>query len=282
MAELRKCEFVLLRYMPDIVAGEAVNFGVVLLERGWPHEGQAFVRIAAERGWQRVQRFFPEANVAQLQAIGEDLRRDFETGTVTREGVLLRGEFLRTIEELFSNGIAVSARQGVETLSPAEEADTLMRMYLEHHGDRGERKTSGRAEIRERMRSEFRTWHVLGHPQFLQDLKLAEYAETRNPMKIDFAYPTQDRQLKMYHAVALGADANTAARLAQTYAKLRSGIEQRLQREALLTAVIAEDVDRSIGEAAYAIEVMEEVGMRVETVAAMPRIAQMAAEELGV
>ena len=102
------------------------------------------------------------------------------------------------------------------------------------------------------------------------------------PMKIDFAYPTRDRQLKMYHAVALGADANTAARLAHTYPKLRSGIEQRLQREALLTAVIVEDVDRSMGEAAYAIEVMEEVGMRVETVVAMPRIAQMAAEELGV
>ncbi len=34
MADVKQCEFFLLRYVPDVVKGEFVNIGVVLLETG--------------------------------------------------------------------------------------------------------------------------------------------------------------------------------------------------------------------------------------------------------
>ena len=34
MADLRQCEFYVVRYVPDVVKDEPVNIGVVLLEEG--------------------------------------------------------------------------------------------------------------------------------------------------------------------------------------------------------------------------------------------------------
>ena len=47
MAELKQCEFFLLRYVPDAVKDEFVNIGVVLMEPGEERSGFARARASA-------------------------------------------------------------------------------------------------------------------------------------------------------------------------------------------------------------------------------------------
>lgn len=282
MSQLRQCEFMLLRYVPDAVQSEAMNFGVVLLEKGWPERGGAYVRLTSEREWERLQRSAPQADVEVLRALGEELAADFTLGTATREGAVVRGELLRKYEDLFSNNVQLSERRGVLAESPVAELETLAHTYLDHRQERGERRVSGRAAILERMRTEFEARGVWRDPRMLKGIRVSGFVETRNPFKIDVGYATRDKsQFKMYHAVAVGVDANGASRLAMTFPKLKAGIFEREKKEALLTAIVSEDIDREEDETSFAIEAMEEAGVRVETVAALARIAEMAAEDFG-
>src|SRR5437660_1394404 len=117
MVELRKCDFLLLRYALDLVMDEALSFGVILVERGWPERGEGFVRMAPEREWERMRRMAPQMDVAMLQGLGEELRRDFESGTLTREGIASLGELLHKVKETFSSQILVLGPKAVETIS---------------------------------------------------------------------------------------------------------------------------------------------------------------------
>ena len=51
MAQFRQCEFFLLRYVPDVVKGEFVNLGVVLLEEG----DNGFTDVRFLRDWRRAE-----------------------------------------------------------------------------------------------------------------------------------------------------------------------------------------------------------------------------------
>ena len=57
MADFKQCEFFLLRYVPDVVKGEFVNLGVVLLEEG----DDGFTGVRFPRDWRRVRGLDPEA-----------------------------------------------------------------------------------------------------------------------------------------------------------------------------------------------------------------------------
>jgi len=91
MAETRQCEFFVLRYVANAVQDEALNFGVVLVEAGWPEHGFAGVRLAPERDWERIERAVGREDVDMLRAIAAELERDVTTGSATREGELRRG-----------------------------------------------------------------------------------------------------------------------------------------------------------------------------------------------
>ena len=108
MRDLVRCEFQVIRYVPDAVKGEFTNIGVLLREAGG---GETAVRLT--RSWSRVRCLDAEVDVAMLEALESELgRRVNESGTerglleVARcsffqcrpdhgyEG-LLRGEFSR-------------------------------------------------------------------------------------------------------------------------------------------------------------------------------------------
>jgi hypothetical protein len=280
----------LLRYVPDVVRGEGVNFGVVLVEEGWPERGGAHVRLAPEREWERLERMSPQADVEVLRALGEELATDFTLGTATREGTVVRGELLRKYEDMFSNNVQLSERRGLMAESPVAELEGLARMYLEHSvPSRGRLGQSGRAAILERMRLEFearQVWRL-----FKKGIAVADYAgrpglgRSKDPLKIDCGYAVPGTaEFKMYHALSLSdrGDANGAKALAYSYPRLRAGMLEREQRETQLTAIVGEDVDRTGDEVQFALEALEEAEIRVEDVSALPRIAQMAAEMLRV
>ena len=68
MTDRMQCRFFVLRYAPDAVKNEFINFGLVLL----PPAGSAQVRFT--RDWSRVICLDPEADVEMLQALENDLR----------------------------------------------------------------------------------------------------------------------------------------------------------------------------------------------------------------
>src|SRR5215831_17151445 len=71
MTDLRHCEFLVLRYVPDVVKGEFVNIGVVLLEEG---EG-GFTDVRFTRDWRRVRCADPDADIELLESYEDELRR---------------------------------------------------------------------------------------------------------------------------------------------------------------------------------------------------------------
>ena len=86
MAERKKLEFFLLRYVPDAVKDEFVNIGVVMVEPGGNGAGFADVRFT--RDWRRVRCLDPQADVEMLAALEREIRGQLKA-TQDRE-VLLR------------------------------------------------------------------------------------------------------------------------------------------------------------------------------------------------
>src|SRR5258708_23845540 len=113
------CSFFLLRYVPDAVKNEFVNVGLVLL----PEAGSAEIRFTHD--WARVRCLDPDADVDLLEAVEAELRSQLHVGGASRESLLQK------IQDSFSNSLQASELQACLTDSPATEADTLARLYLE-------------------------------------------------------------------------------------------------------------------------------------------------------
>jgi len=93
MASLRQCEFFLLRYVPDVVKGEFVNVGVVLLEQG---DG-GFTDVRFTRDWRRVRCLDPEVDIELLESYESELRRLLQSRlpeVINYRGPMSRREWL--------------------------------------------------------------------------------------------------------------------------------------------------------------------------------------------
>ena len=93
MAELKHCDFFLLRYVPDIVKGEFVNVGVVLLEQG----GAGFTEVRFTRDWRRVRCADSDVDVELLESYEEELRRLLQSEmpeVINYRGPISRREWL--------------------------------------------------------------------------------------------------------------------------------------------------------------------------------------------
>lgn len=73
MVEKRKLEFFLLRYVPDAVKGEFVNFGLAMIETPESRSGNGFAEVRFTRDWSRVLRADPQADIEVLQALERDI-----------------------------------------------------------------------------------------------------------------------------------------------------------------------------------------------------------------
>src|SRR3954453_13521025 len=98
MAERRKCEFFLLRYVPDAVKDEFVNLGVVVYEAA--AEG-GFADVRFTRDWRGGGCLDSEAAVELFEAVEADIREQLSQA-VTREWLLNK------MEDSFSNAIQLT------------------------------------------------------------------------------------------------------------------------------------------------------------------------------
>lgn len=268
MAEKRKLEFFLLRYVPDAVKGEFVNFGLLAIGDG--ANGAELVDVRFARDWERVSCLDPQADLDILAKLQEEIRQEIGQ---TRD----RAALLRRMEDSFSNVIQVSAVMPALTQKmAAAEIEDVARMFLETPKLKRTREPAGRQRILETMRGEFEKAGVL---ELLNAVPAEPYTKPGDPFEFDFGYRFGS-EIKLFHAVSMRASVDSAVMLAARYPKIVPVMAQITATAPMLTAVVEAELDRTRSEIGFALEMMAESGIRVATTGEMAGIAEVARREL--
>lgn len=271
MAEKRKIEFFLLRYVPDAVKGEFVNFGLIAIGDGANGAELVDVRFMKDRG--RLLCLDPQADVEMLAALEREIRQ--EVGQ-TRE----RAALLRRIEDSFSGVVQISpVIPALTEKLAAVEIEEVARMFLESAKVRRLREPAGRQRILGKMRGEFERAGVL---PMLNAVPVEPYTKAGDPFAFDFGYRVKDgSEIKLFHAVSMRTSVDSAVLLAARYPKIVPVMEKVAGASPSLTAVVEAELDRARAEVGFALEMMEESRIRVASAAETRWIAEAARRELG-
>jgi len=206
LAERERCEFSLIRYVPDPVKNEFVNIGVLLRGEG----ARAAVRFT--RDWSRVRCVDPDADTSMLEALEAEIGRRLAEDA--RAGV-------RSLEDALSNAVQVTEAKACLAESFATELEGLMQLYVVTAKRRRESRRTGRAGLQARMRTEFEragVWELMQ-----RRISAARYTRAGDPLRIDCGY-RPNGVVRMFQAVSLAGDVEAAKVLAFSSADLREGV----------------------------------------------------------
>ena len=278
MSERQRCEFFLVRYVPDPVKNEFVNIGVVLREAA--EGGAAAVRFTKD--WGRVRCADPDADIAMLEALEAEMRQRLAEQDTSGKPLL------SVIEDSFSHVIQMTEAKGCLAENVAAEMEQLMRLYVEPRKERARQALSGRQSIVRSMRSSFEkagVWDLMW-----KRIPAAQYTRAGDPLKLDCGY-RPNGVVRMFHAVSLLGDVEVAKVLAFSAPALRAGLARVEKAELELTAIVEplRDGDGEVSGAAeaveqyrFGVETMEAQQIRVLTVGDLGRVAEAARRELRV
>ncbi len=271
MAEKTKLEFFLLRYVPDVVKGEFVNFGLVTLVE--EESGVEIVDVRYARSWERVLRLDPQTEVDVLEA----LRKEISGEIGKARGV---ADLLRRMEDSFSGAVQMSRAMPVLSEQPAAmEIETVAKTFLEATPLSRTRELSGRQQILHTMREELDRAGVL---RLLKPIPAFKYTKKGDPFVFDFGY-VAGMQTKLLHAVSLKARVDAGVMLASRYPEIRESMAKMPEPIVpFLTAIVDDDLNLDGEEVKFALSMMRENGIRVEAAARMPEIALEVKADLGV
>lgn len=267
MANRQQCSFFLLRYVPNAVKNEFVNIGLVLLPPG----GDPELRFTQD--WSRVLCLDAEADLELLGALESDLRDQLHGPNGDRDSIL------RQIQDSFSNALQPSEIKACLAESPALEADKLAGLYLDRQRPRAQREPSARQVIRERMQQEFEkvgVWPLMWH-----NVEVAKYTRKGDPLKIDCGY-SPNGTVKLFHALAIETDPNSAKVLAFSYPPLAEGILNIESKRAELAAVVDDPLPDDDEQTGFALDILRSQNIRIVPISDMPGEAQNAAAEMGI
>ncbi len=269
MAELKKFEFFLLRYVPDAVREEFVNIGLVMT-----NAESAELRFT--RDYRSVRCLDPAADLEMLQALELDLRRNF-AGPVSDRDALLA-----FLHDTFSNTLQLSPVKAVLGQSIQQEADRLVSMYLEtRRPGRPKEAAAGRQIILGRMKNAFEqagVWKLMHH-----QIRAAEFTHPGDPLKIDCGYrPHGNGTMKMFQALSLAGDVDAAKVLAFSFPLMRDGMAHAQKLDAALTAVVEDDLPRDDDAIAFALDALARTQIAVAPASHLPELAETARREMRV
>jgi hypothetical protein len=278
MSDRLRCEFSLIRYVPDVVKGEFANIGVVLREAG-SVDVAAKAQVRFTRDWSRVRCIDPDADTEMLESLEAEMATRLSDGPMSATVAKVNAKpLLETMEDWLSNSVQMTAMRGTLAENMPAEMDMLMRMYVEPLRMKAERrKQSGRAAIAGAMRDELEragVWRLMR-----KRIRAAEYTQAGDPLKIDCGY--RNGLVKMFQAVSLESDVEMAKGLAYSVAALRAGVERAESAELELTAIVEPLAGVSDAEQyGFGVSVMERERIRVLTVSDLGRVAETARREL--
>lgn len=278
MASYKHCDFFLLRYVPDVVKGEFVNLGVVLLEDG----DNGFTDVRFLRDWRRLRGLDPEADIELLESYEAELRRLLQSRVpeiINYRGPMSRREWLLAqIRDSFSGALEITPMTAVLTESPQAELGKLAQMYLESERH-AQRAQSGRRVIYTAMRDAFEQAGVWQSPAMRKDIAVAQYTRQGDPLKIDCGY-RPNGLLHLFHAVSLATDVNSAKVLAFSYSEMRDGLHAAENATSDLTAITEDELDPHDEAVAFALATLQNSDIAIARVSDMPQIAERARTEL--
>ena len=276
MADYKHCDFFLLRYVPDVVKGEFVNIGVVLLEEG---DG-GFTDVRFVRDWRRVRGADPDADVELLESYEEELRqllRSRAAEIINYRGPMSRREWLLAqMQQSFSGALELAPMKAVLTESPSTELGLLSRTYLESP-TRGARAQTGRRVIYQAMREAFEGAGVWTFMR--KDIAVAQYTRKGDPLKIDCGY-RPNGTVHLFQALSLASDVNSAKVLAFSYSDMRDGFASAEHAMSDLTVITENELDEEDEGVAFALATLRDNEINVARLAEMPQIAERARLEL--
>ena len=187
---------ILLRYVPDAVKNEAVNFGVMLIGQ----DGFADVRFT--RDWARVRCLDPNADIELLSAFEADIRAKLNRSPEDHAAIVKQ-------MQQASNAVQISDPTPCLTASPDDELRRLAELYLERPTRPRTRELAGRQFVKMQMRDAFedaRVWELM-----MKRIAVAPYTFADDPMKIDCGYKPNGT-LRLFHAIALDTHTPLAIR----------------------------------------------------------------------
>jgi hypothetical protein len=274
-SERHRCEFQLLRYVPDPVRNEFVHIGVLLREPGEGGGGPVEVRFT--RDWRRVRCLDPDADVVLLEAMESELRR--------RLAAEPEGRTLRVLEDSLSLNVQMTEPKAYLAESIPAGMDELMRLYVEPPKRERVSRVKGRAAIQAALRGEFeraQVWDLMR-----KQIRASEYTRPGDPLRIDAGY-RPNGEIRMFQAVSLDPGVEMAKVLAFSSAALHDGVERVEKARLELTAIVeplaalglSEEEPERMAVYRFGVETMEESRIRVLTTADLPRVAATARREL--
>ena len=262
--------------MPDVVKGEFVNVGVVLLENG---DG-GFTDVRFTRDWRRARCLDPELDIELLESYETELRRLLQSRVpeiINYRGPMSRREWLLALmQQSFSGALELAPMSAVLTESPPAELGKLAQAYLES-ATRGRRVPAGRRVIFNAMRDAFGqagVWELM-----LKNIEVARYTRKGDPLKIDCGYRTNG-VIHLFHALSLATDVDSAKVLAFSYSDLREGLNAAEHAMSDMTAITEDGLDLQDEGVAFALATLQNSEIAVARVSQMPQIAERARVEL--
>jgi hypothetical protein len=278
MTRQQRCEFLLVRYVPDAVKGEFVNIGVVLLDKS---SGTAEARFL--RDWRRIRRLDPVADLEVLAAVAADIQQSLGAGGADH------ARMLQLLHDSCANTVQISEPKALLTDSPARELEYLLEMYVDRIARGARRESAGRAAMVAKICRAFQhagVWQVMS-----KKIPVAPYTHAGDPLKIDCGY-RPNGVLKLFHAVPLypaGPKPDTLATplfvdavkvLAFSFPQIREGVARVLGAATILTAIVEDGLPGERQEVAFALETLQRSSILVATTGDLPRLAETARQEL--
>lgn len=252
----KRCQFVILKFVPNLVRDEAVNVGVVLYN---PDERELALRLTDN--FRRVKRLHPWADVELLAG----LEADFEQRVAERVDDL--GAYLELLEQTLSNALQLTPPRACLTENPAEELDRLYTSYVQEPrlpGRLAAAIENTRAWIRQRVQDAFKRAGVLARMQ--RRVSVEEFTYKGDNFRMDFGYRTNGT-LGFVHALALERDITTAKVLAYTASHIRARVP------AVFTAIVEREMDERIDSHVLIRRILDEQQISVQPIAAIDQFA---------
>jgi hypothetical protein len=205
--------FELLRYVPNVVAGEAFNIGVLL------YDGAGRLLDARFAQEFRRLRCHPLVDFDYLNA----LRNEFEDRRLTGEGF---SDYVAGLKKNLSNSLQISDATALRGENAVAEIERLFSSYVATPVPAGaeagetEPQPGSRRALKRRIDDAFRSHHLFANGDRLRRDVRVSYGSARLQFSFDYAYQPNGAS-RYVHGLALNEEIHRAEKLCFVYDRLR-------------------------------------------------------------
>lgn len=253
----KRCQFVVLRFVPNLVRDESVNIGVMLYN---PDDRELTPRLTDN--FRRVKRLHPWADIDLLRG----LQADFEQRLAERVEDL--GAYLETLEQTLSNALQLTPPRAIRTEDPLAELDRLYESYVQEPrlapGAFARAIENTRAWIRQRVHAAFKRAGLLERME--KRVLVEDFTYKGDNFRLDFGYRHNGTH-GFVHAIALERDITTAKVLAYTAERVHARVP------AEFTAIVEREIDDRVDSHAAIHGILQEQQIAIQPLAAIDQFA---------